>query len=132
MPFNFYDDSARVLLGLSDEDAGKIVRAIMRANLEGVEPEFDTLTMAVYTLLKGQIDRAEKTEFRNGLEYKKWRLAVFERDCFTCQSCGKSGGKLNAHHIERYRSNIERRTDINNGITLCEKCHRELHKEEGR
>jgi hypothetical protein len=35
----------------------------------------------------------------------------------------KKGGSLNAHHIENYSSNPDKRTDVNNGITLCEKCH---------
>lgn len=68
---------------------------------------------------------------RNTPEYAKWRKLVFERDNYTCQMCGERGGILNAHHIERYRNNIKRRTDVSNGITLCVKCHRKLHKEEG-
>ena len=52
----------------------------------------------------------------------------YERDEYTCQNCGKTGGKLNAHHIKPYKDFPEFRYDIDNGITLCEKCHRELHK----
>lgn len=65
-------------------------------------------------------------------EYKKWRKSVFERDNYTCKLCGKRGGKLNAHHIERYRNCIERRTDISNGITLCDACHKKIHHLEGK
>lgn len=73
----------------------------------------------------------KKQRDRNTTEYAKWRKLVFERDKYTCQMCGERGGILNAHHIERYRNNIKRRTDVSNGITLCVKCHRKLHKEEG-
>lgn len=69
---------------------------------------------------------------RKSRKYKEWRKSVFERDNYTCQICGKRGGNLNAHHIKRYRNNIEDRTNTDNGITLCEKCHRELHKREGK
>lgn len=69
---------------------------------------------------------------RKTKKYGEWRKSVFERDNYTCRLCGKRGGKLNAHHLKRYRNNIEGRTDISNGITLCEECHRQLHKREGK
>jgi len=58
------------------------------------------------------------------LEYRLWREQVFERDNYTCQMCGERGGKLNADHIKPYNLFKELRTDINNGRTLCENCHR--------
>lgn len=67
---------------------------------------------------------------RESSVYKKWRKAVFERDGYRCQCCGKRGGKLNAHHIKPFSLFPESRFDINNGITLCKKCHIELHKTE--
>ena len=60
-------------------------------------------------------------------EYKDWRSNVFLRDEYTCMGCGQIGYTLNAHHIESYSENEDLRTDIDNGITLCEKCHIELH-----
>ena len=69
-------------------------------------------------------------EIRNSEEYRIWRTAVFERDSFTCQLCRKVGGKLNAHHIKPFAKCPDLRTDINNGITLCEECHKRIHKKE--
>jgi len=60
---------------------------------------------------------------REGNDYKRWRTAVFERDNYTCQICGKHGGKLNAHHIKSFSLFPKLRFDVSNGITLCEKCH---------
>ncbi len=69
-----------------------------------------------------------KKRDRNTPEYKQWRCEVFERDKYTCQVCWKSGVKLNAHHIKRWADNEELRLDVNNGLTLCEPCHKTEHK----
>lgn len=79
------------------------------------------------------IFRRERTERdRNTPEYKMWRKSVFERDGYTCQVCGRKGVVLNAHHIKSWKSFAEYRYDADNGITLCESCHREFHKKHGR
>lgn len=67
-------------------------------------------------------------DIRKSSEYTQWRTAVFERDDYTCQRCGVRGGSLNAHHIKPFAGHIDCRFDVDNGVTLCEKCHREVHK----
>lgn len=54
---------------------------------------------------------------------KKWRENILERDNYTCQLCGKTDCELDVHHIKRYVDYEELRNDMNNGITLCKKCH---------
>lgn len=57
--------------------------------------------------------------------YLRWRKAVIERDkC--CVKCG-SKEKLVAHHIKPFAQYPELRLDVDNGVTLCELCHRRLH-----
>jgi len=54
---------------------------------------------------------------------REWRTAVFIRDAFTCQECGKVGGRLNADHIQPYGQYPELRFALSNGRTLCVACH---------
>ena len=59
--------------------------------------------------------------------YKDWAKQVKRRDDYTCQCCKKRGGGLVSHHLESYVDNKHLRTDVANGVTLCENCHKEFH-----
>jgi hypothetical protein len=82
-------------------------------------------------------------KLRNCFEYRQWRSDIFTRDKFTCQECGDNrGGNLEAHHIitlykliRKYEItnyeqaiNCEELWNINNGKTLCKKCHILIHQ----
>ena len=71
-------------------------------------------------------------KIRQGIEMNLWRESVFARDNWTCQKCGERGGKLRSHHIRNFAQFPELRTSIENGITFCDKCHREFHRKYGR
>lgn len=73
---------------------------------------------------KGGKTKASKLK-RTSAEYKEWRKKVFERDNFTCQNCGKTGRDIEAHHIKEQSRYPELIYDVNNGLTLCHKCHKE-------
>ena len=76
---------------------------------------------------KGGITSQNKL-LRGGLEIDIWRKKVFERDGYVCQQCFTKGNRLHAHHIQRFSEHPDLRFDVSNGITLCEKCHKEIHK----
>ena len=73
---------------------------------------------------KGGVTAKNESE-RKSWKYKEWRQAVYEKDNFTCQCCGKTINEImiNAHHIVNFSDNEELRYDVNNGIFLCEECH---------
>ncbi len=84
----------------------------------------------------------------NSDRYKQWRQDVFIRDNFTCQKCGdKTSGNLEAHHKKPFSKLLEevRRYlplfniydgailycplwDVDNGLTLCKKCHSKIRR----
>ena len=63
---------------------------------------------------------------RNSTYYREWRLAVFERDNYICQTCGQLGGYLQSHHLESFAKNLALIFDVSNGLTLCADCHSKL------
>jgi len=62
---------------------------------------------------------------RASRRFKHWREAVFLRDNWTCWICDKRGSvKLHPHHLKKFSDYPKFRFDINNGLTLCEFCHK--------
>jgi hypothetical protein len=105
---------------------------------KGFERYWSSLRLKVrekHPMWKG--NRELKKLIRDGYIYQQWRDAVFLRDNFTCQDCGKKG-YLEAHHNVSFskimnKNNIKTLEesdkckelwDIDNGLTLCKKCHK--------
>lgn len=81
--------------------------------------QFDVSSMGADYNLTGKEYQISEYEGNN------WRQKVLWRDSYKCQHC-YSLVRLQAHHIrERSKGGTNR---VNNGITLCEKCHDDLHK----
>lgn len=72
----------------------------------------------------------KQLEIRHSRIYKPWADSVKARDS-KCVVCG-STHKLEAHHIVPKLQNPSLARDLDNGISLCAKCHREgegaIHK----
>lgn len=69
-------------------------------------------------------------DMQNG-EIRKWRDKVYSRDDYVCQACKRRGRKLNAHHLNSWDFYENERFKTDNGVTLCEDCHRRFHKKYG-
>lgn len=85
-----------------------------------------------YKMKKKEIDffmEIGKTTYR-GYKQHYWSLDVKERDNYTCQRCLKhrdvDNVKIEAHHIKEYHKYPELRYKVENGITLCDRCHHDL------
>lgn len=78
---------------------------------------------------------------RNCEKYNYWKVGVFIRDDHSCQKCG-SKKETEAHHIVHFNTiminhniqtleealNTQELWNVDNGITLCKKCHKLEHK----
>lgn len=81
-------------------------------------------------------DLTEEDRLRSGHRelipgYIDWVKRVYKKFNYTCQKCGNKNN-IHAHHIENFCDNKKDRTNIDNGVVLCEKCHREFHKKYGQ
>jgi len=90
---------------------------------------------------KNKIGEANKKEnpksnpnelLRKSAKHREWRTDVFERDSYTCQECGvnkheNSSVILHPHHIKSFEKYPEDRFKVENGQTLCSKCHGKIH-----
>lgn len=64
---------------------------------------------------------------KNSDAMKAWSREVKRRDGYECQECGTTGARLNSHHITPVKEDRDKALDIDNGITLCLKCHSKKH-----
>ena len=90
---------------------------------------------------KGGITKFNK-ELRNFIKHIGWDRKVLKRDNYTCRRCKNKGGYLVAHHLiplsiirEHYSIktlkdviNCKLLYDVDNGLTMCEECHKQYHK----
>ena len=134
---------------LSDEEAGKLIKHIFsyvsdRKNTKSSGCRFVDMAFAsIKSDLDKELDKCNYGEshwywkggstdknkaIRNSSLILDWRVQVFERDNYTCQHCLQKGGELNAHHIKSFAHHPNLRTVLENGITLCKKCHIKEHK----
>jgi hypothetical protein len=118
---------------LSEESRKKLSETLKRKKIKP-----PSLKGAEHPRWKGGVSPIEK-RLRRSIKYRLWRESVFARDNWTCQSCNeKDRKKLITHHIKSSMQTIKENNitsiaeaqmckelwDTNNGVTLCNKCHR--------
>jgi hypothetical protein len=81
---------------------------------------------------------SENKSARSKMAYQEWKLAVLAAAGWRCVKCGLQHGHicqccghrvlLHAHHKVSFAEVPSKRYDPMNGLALCERCHRELHR----
>jgi 5-methylcytosine-specific restriction endonuclease McrA len=62
----------------------------------------------------------------------EWAKKVKVRDNHVCQLCHRYGIPLNSHHLNSWDLFVEQRYELDNGVTLCVRCHERFHSIYGR
>ena len=65
------------------------------------------------------------TDYRDSKEYRNFIKEVKDRDNNICQCCKEEGRVV--HHLNGYNWDYFNRSNINNGILLCDDCHKKFH-----
>ena len=84
-------------------------------------------TCSIFGKVLYQEDHPKKLE---EIRHHGWSKMVKEKANFQCEKCG-SDGNLVAHHIQPVKGNEILANDIDNGICVCENCHKEMHQIDG-
>ena len=113
-----------------DEERRKVASEATRKQWE--DEEFRKMNSGENSpLYNHDLTEEERKERENGArspESIKWSKQVKIKANYVCDCCGKSGGNLVSHHLNCRKYFKEQRYDINNGVCLCEECHKEFHR----
>ena len=94
-----------------------------RHNKETIEKMRSVLNTGQFKKIPGSTYRYEK---RHSPELRRWRLDVLRRDNHFCRLT-KDIENLEVHHLDNFCNNKDKRTDIDNGITLTKNIHNMFH-----
>ena len=73
---------------------------------------------------KSTTSQSKMERLRHSKAWARWRAAVYRRDDYTCQLCHATKVYIEPHHILMKAKYPELVFNIDNGVTLCWKCHR--------
>lgn len=77
-------------------------------------------------LLKENQHNKRKKNGRHTLEMLLWKEIIKARDNNKCVNCGDDK-KLQVHHIYSFHKYLNVKSNLDNGVTFCQKCHSEFH-----
>ncbi|HWQ66265.1 MAG TPA: HNH endonuclease signature motif containing protein [Methanospirillum sp.] len=103
-----------------DADINRFIKELSYSELKAMD------SFALEYVERRGIHRTYKNGVRSTTPYFAWTQQVKLRDRLCCKRCGSSKKPV-AHHITPVDVAPELATDVNNGITLCEHCHKIYH-----
>ena len=121
-----------------DEEYSKKIKHVLKENNEINKEKWKdeeyrkTHTGEKHFNYNSNLTEEDRQDRRCQEGYKEWSYKVKEGANFTCDCCDRRGGKLHSHHLDSYNWCKERRLDVENGVCLCESCHKEFHKFYGK
>lgn len=132
------------LTGIPKSEESKRKRSIAMKrwcseNIDAVYDRAEKISGENHYNWKGGLSSLNKC-IRESAKFRQWALSVYNRDNYKCVKC-YSTESLEAHHIVelsiiiskfniknlKEAKNREEIWDISNGITLCTKCHYDVH-----
>ena len=80
------------------------------------------------TFVKAQVSKQDKEILKNRYSpnIRVWKRLCLERDNEECQVCS-SDIDLRIHHLNSFTRFPKLQFNLDNGVTMCEDCHREFH-----
>lgn len=127
-------------MGLAYEDKVETACSECGENIEVTPAKYESYennfcnNKCMYAFQKGENApnwRGGSDKFTATPEGREWREQVFEEADYTCEDCGRTNCRLNAHHIEGRSESPEKKADPDNGSCLCLPCHARVHFEQG-
>ena len=141
-PLRYWQGKKRKYFTLSVKGRANIIRGLKTRKIsEKVIQHAKNLNKGKFGKKHPCYKETKKHPFHKSIrecyKYRQWRSSVFKRDNYKCVLCGKKGYVEADHYpvrfiriIEKYEIktfeqaiNCKELWDINNGRTLCKKCH---------
>ena len=142
-----YRNNKKQIVVLSAESRQRIITALSTRKVSPkVIEHAQNLNRGVFGKNHPCYKKVKKHPFHKSIrelyKYRQWRTNVFLRDKFTCVLCGENGYVEADHYPIRFIAivrkyvlktleqaiNCKELWDINNGRTLCRKCHKSNFK----
>lgn len=124
--FVMYKSWKELFNSLPKEMAGELIQAVF-CYQDGEEVHIDNPALSAIFNYLINTKEEQVSQGRETAEYRKFRKSVLERDKYICQHCGCTNN-LHVHHILPYAYYPEERINVDNGITLCKRCHYKEHR----
>jgi hypothetical protein len=77
-------------------------------------------------IINNNLTQLLSNRFEKRKELERWRSKVLVRDDWKCCKCGVDSN-CQVHHVEPIRKSPKKMLDVDNGITICKKCHDQYH-----